>query len=104
LSGDYRVYMYGFAPGYAYLADVPGQIQLPRKSAAVRDVAAGSVLIAGPQCLVTTLTMPSGWWNIGRSSTQILTKDEDRPFLFDVGDRVQFRRIDRALFESFSRR
>ena len=104
LSGDYRVYMYGFAPGYAYLAGVPGQIQLPRKAAAVRDVTAGSVLIAGPQCLVTTLTMPSGWWNIGRSPTQILTKDEDRPFLFDVGDHVRFRRIDRALFESLSRR
>jgi biotin-dependent carboxylase-like uncharacterized protein len=35
--------------------------------------------------------MPSGWWNIGRSPTQILTKDEDRPFLFDVGDHVRFR-------------
>jgi inhibitor of KinA len=104
LSGAYRVYMYGFAPGYAYLAGLPVQIQLPRKVAAVRDVSAGSVLIAGPQCLVTTLTMPSGWWNIGRSPTQILTKDEDRPFLFDVGDHVQFRRIDRALFGSLSRR
>jgi inhibitor of KinA len=67
LSGDYRVYMYGFAPGYAYLAGVPDAIQLPRKAAAVRDVPAGSLLIAGPQCLVTTQTMPSGWWNIGRS-------------------------------------
>ena len=55
LSGAYRVCMYGFAPGYAYLAGVPGRIQLPRKAAAVRDVTAGSVLIAGPQCLVTTL-------------------------------------------------
>jgi inhibitor of KinA len=104
LSGDYCVYMYGFAPGYAYLAGVPGQIQLPRKVAAVREVTAGSVLIAGPQCLVTTLTMPSGWWNIGRSPTQILTKDEDRPFLFDVADHIRFRRIDRLLFESLSRR
>jgi inhibitor of KinA len=104
LSGDYRVYMYGFAPGYAYLAGVPGQMQFPRKAAAVRDVSAGSVLIAGPQCLVTTLTMPSGWWNIGRSPTQILTMHDDRPFLFDVGDHVQFRRINRSLCESLSRR
>jgi inhibitor of KinA len=103
LSGAYRVYMYGFAPGYAYLAGVPDSIHLPRKAAAVRDVPAGSVLIAGPQCLVTTLTMPSGWWNIGRSPTQILTKDEDRPFLFDVGDHVQFRRIGRGLFDDVSK-
>src|SRR3984957_10757169 len=37
LQGDYSVYMYGFAPGYAYLAGVPEPIQLPRKSAAVRQ-------------------------------------------------------------------
>jgi inhibitor of KinA len=98
LSAEYGVFMYGFAPGYAYLAGVPGPIQLPRKAAAVRGVAAGSVLIAGPQCLVTTLTMPTGWWIIGCSPTRILTTDESRPFLFNVGDRVRFKRIGRAEF------
>jgi inhibitor of KinA len=66
----------------------------------VRDVPAGSVIIAGPQCLVTTLTMPTGWSIIGRSPTRILTGDPERPFLFDVGDRVTFERIDLATFES----
>lgn len=93
LAGDYRVFMYGFAPGYAYLTGVPEAIHLPRKAAPVRGVAAGSLIIAGGQCLVTTLTMPTGWWVIGRSPTRILTGDAARPFLFDVGDRVQFRRV-----------
>lgn len=93
LAGDYRVFMYGFAPGYAYLTGVPEVIHLPRKPAPVRGVAAGSVIIAGGQCLVTTLTMPTGWWVIGRSPTPILTGSEDRPFLFDVGDKVRFRRV-----------
>lgn len=96
LGGDYSVYMYGFAPGYAYLDGVPKAIQTPRKAAPVRAVPAGSVLIAGPQCLVSTLTMPTGWWIIGRSPTRILTGSADRPFLFDVGDRVRFRRISRS--------
>lgn len=104
LAGEYRVGMYGFAPGYAYLSGVPKPLQLPRKSTAIRDIPAGSVLIAGPQCLVTTLKMPTGWSIIGRSTTQILREASDRPFLFDVGDRVQFRRIDRATFESLSSR
>lgn len=99
LAGDYRVFMYGFAPGYAYLAEVPEAIRLPRKPAAVRGVPAGSVLIAGPQCLVTTLTMPTGWWIIGRSPAAILLPETERPFLFDVGDSVRFRRIDRDTFE-----
>lgn len=103
LSGDYRVYMYGFAPGYAYLAGVPNSLRLPRKLSPVRDVPAGSVLIASQQCLVSTLTMPTGWWIIGRSPTPILTQDPDCPFLFDVGDHVKFHRISRQQFESESR-
>jgi inhibitor of KinA len=100
LAGEYEVYLYGFAPGYAYLAGLPEAIRLPRKDRAVRDVAAGSVLIAGAQCIVSTLTMPTGWWVIGRSPTPILRDDPDRPFLFDVGDRVRFRRIGRAELEA----
>lgn len=94
LAGTYRVYMYGFAPGYAYLGGVPEPIQLPRKPAPVRDIPAGSLLIAGPQCLVTTMTMPTGWWIIGRSPIRILRPQDDVPFLFEVGDRIAFRRID----------
>ncbi len=104
LAGEYSVFMYGFAPGYAYLAGVPAAIQLPRKPGAIRGIPAGSVLIAGPQCLVTTLTMPTGWWIIGRSPTRILHDGADRPFLFDVGDDVAFRRIDRAAFDAETRR
>ncbi|MBH1973728.1 MAG: allophanate hydrolase subunit 1 [Rhodobacteraceae bacterium] len=100
LAGNYAVIMYGFAPGYAYLSGVPEPLHLPRKLAAVRGVAAGSVIIAGAQCLVTTLTMPTGWWIIGRSPTRILRNTAERPFLFDVGDRVQFRRISRAEFDA----
>lgn len=100
LAGDYRVFLYGFAPGYAYLAGVPPELRLDRKTAPQRGVPAGSVMIAGPQCLVSTLLMPSGWWLIGRSPTVILSPDPVRPFLFDVGDRVQFRRISRADYEA----
>jgi inhibitor of KinA len=100
LQADYQVRMYGFAPGYAYMSGVPLAMQVPRKPAAVRNIPAGSVLVAGPQCLVTTLTMPTGWSVIGRSPTRILSRDESSPFLFDVGDKVRFKRVDRAQFET----
>ncbi|MGJ8622490.1 MAG: 5-oxoprolinase subunit B family protein [Yoonia sp.] len=103
LAGDFNVLMYGFAPGYAYLSGVPQDIQVPRKPKPVRDVPAGSVIIAGPQCLITTLTMPTGWSIIGRSPTSVLTGDPDHPFLFDVGDRVAFERIDAATFERMNK-
>ncbi len=104
LAGDYKVLMYGFAPGYAYLAGVAEAIQVPRKQSAVRDVPAGSVIIAGPQALVTTIIMPTGWSIIGRSPTQILTGLDEKPFLFDVGDKVSFQRISRDEFDRLERR
>ncbi|WP_211275826.1 5-oxoprolinase subunit B family protein [Sphingomonas mucosissima] len=93
LAGDYRVFMYGFAPGYAYLGGVPGKLQLPRKAAAVRGHPVGSVMVAGPQCLITTLEMPTGWWVIGRTPVRVLDVASERPFLFEPGDKVRFTRI-----------
>lgn len=103
LAGDFHVLMYGFSPGYAYLSGVPEPIQVPRKTTPVRDVPAGSVIIAGPQCLITTLTMPTGWSIIGRSPSPIFTGDPSHPFLFDVGDRVTFERIDLKTFETLTK-
>jgi inhibitor of KinA len=100
LQAPYRVRMYGFAPGFAYLSGVPAAIQVPRKLSATRGIASGSVLMAGPQCLVTTLVMPTGWSVIGRSPTRILDPDSPWPFLFEVGDTVRFVRIDRARYDA----
>jgi inhibitor of KinA len=50
-------------------------------------------MIAGPQCLITTLPMPTGWWVIGRTPLRVLDADAEQPFLFDPGDRVRFTRI-----------
>lgn len=99
VAAEFRVAMYGFAPGYAYMSGLPATIQVPRKAAPVRGIAADSVIIAGPQCLITTMEMPTGWSVIGRSATQVLRPDDASPFLFDVGDRVRFSRIDRATFD-----
>ena len=103
LAGDYHVVMYGFAPGYAYMGGVPEVIQVPRKPSPVRDVPAGSVIIASAQCLVSTIVMPTGWSIIGRSPTKILLDQSDQPFLFDVGDKVTFKRIGLTTYEQMSK-
>ena len=91
-AGRYKVYMYGFAPGYAYLGGVPDAIQIPRKPGPVMDIPVGSVMIAGPQSLITTVVMPSGWWVIGRTAQTPLQlqKAGEHPFLFNVGDTLEF--------------
>ncbi len=92
---SYRVSMYGFAPGYAYLSGVPEAIQVPRKKTPVRDIPAGTVMIAGSMCLITTVKMPTGWSLIGHSDAEIMTGRADQAFLFNVGDTVSFKRVSR---------
>jgi inhibitor of KinA len=84
-----EVAMHGFAPGYAYLAGLPAALRHPRKPEPVRGVPAGSVLLAGAQALVTTLTMPTGWWVIGRADAVPLTPDGGPLSPFAPGDRVR---------------
>jgi inhibitor of KinA len=90
LGAEYRVYMYGFAPGYAYMDGVPKALQLARKPVPVRSRPVGTVMIAGGQCLITTLPMPTGWWVIGQTDVAVLRMDDPEPFLFRPGDRVRF--------------
>jgi inhibitor of KinA len=59
-------------------------------------------MLAGSQCIVSTVTMPSGWWVIGRSPTRILRPENHPPVLFDMGDEIVFKRIDRKTFDALS--
>ncbi len=93
LTSELRVSMYGFAPGYAYMSGLSAAIQVPRKKTALRDVPAGSIIIAGQQCLITTMKMPTGWSIIGRTHTKVITGNKERPFLFNIGDKISFKRI-----------
>jgi inhibitor of KinA len=94
-ASELRVSMYGFAPGFAYLSGIPKTIQVPRKPSATRGIPTGQVMIAGPQCLVTTVVMPTGWSIIGRTALKVIQDDPDNPFLFNVGDTVAFDRVRR---------
>lgn len=100
LGGDYRVFMFGFAPGYGYLGGVPEAIRVPRKPSPVRDRPPGSLAIAGPMCIVSTVPAPTGWWVLGRSPARIVDPERAQQFLFEVGDHIRFRRIDRARYDA----
>jgi inhibitor of KinA len=90
IAGNYRVYMGGFAPGYAYLGGTPAPIQLPRKVKPETGHPPGSVIIAGGQCLITTLPMPTGWWVIGKARETVFMPEAADPFLLKPGDHVRF--------------
>ena len=94
-SRKYRVYMLGFLPGFAYMGEVDERIAVPRKGSPRTKVPAGSVGIASYQTGVYPFESPGGWQIIGRTSTEIFSRDSDSPCLLRAGDEVSFVRLSR---------
>ena len=98
----YRVYLVGFVPGFAYMAEVNPKIAAPRRAIPRTAVPAGSVAIAGPQTGVYPSVTPGGWNVIGRTPVKPYDPSRAIPFLFQPGDRVRFHAIDRTEFDRLS--
>ena len=93
LAVEYRVFVVGFVPGFAYMAPVDPRIAAPRRAAPRVRVPRGSVAIAAGQTGIYPAETPGGWNLIGRTPIRPYAPDRSDPFLFRVGDRVRFKRI-----------
>ena len=93
LAVEYRVFVVGFVPGFAYMAPVDPRIAAPRRSQPRLKVPAGSVAIAAGQPGIYPAETPGGWSLIGRCPVFPYDPDREPPFLFRPGDRVRFQRI-----------
>jgi len=89
-SSIYRAYFLGFAPGFAYLGDLPERLATPRRATPRRSVPAGSVAIAGRQTAVYPFATPGGWNLIGQTPLQMFRADREPMSLLQIGDEVQF--------------
>jgi inhibitor of KinA len=96
---EYRVYMVGFIPGFAYMAEVDKRIAAPRRASPRTAVPAGAVAIAGGQTGIYPAVTPGGWNIIGRTPLKPYDPNRAEPFLFEAGDRVQFVPITRDEFD-----
>lgn len=97
-SQDYTVCAMGFAPGFAFLADVDPRITMPRRERPRAEVASGSVGIAGRQTAVYPMNTPGGWQIIGSCPLTLYHPNQIPLSPFEVGDRVRFFPIGRADF------
>jgi KipI family sensor histidine kinase inhibitor len=86
----YRAYMLGFAPGFAYLGELPAELEVPRLATPRQRVPAGSVAIAGRQTAVYPLRTPGGWNLIGRTDAVVWDVQRSPPALIGAGDYVRF--------------
>ena len=89
-GAEYRVFMVGFLPGFAYMASVDSTIAMPRRPSPRLSVPAGSVGIAGTQTGVYPFASPGGWQLIGRTGSAMFDPQRTPPSLLAPGDRVRF--------------
>jgi inhibitor of KinA len=102
-AAEYRVACIGFVPGFPFLAGLPKGLATPRRDVPRKQIPPGSVGIGGAQTGIYPLRSPGGWNLIGRTPLRLFDPKKNPPALLRAGERVRFRKISRAEFESFKR-
>jgi KipI family sensor histidine kinase inhibitor len=99
-SVEYRVYMIGFAPGFAYLGGLPEALHTSRRVDPRMRIPASSISIGGMQAAICPpIEFPSGWQLLGRTPVRTYDPARSEPFLLSAGDRVRFSPISEVEYE-----
>ena len=88
-SVNYRVYMLGFLPGFAYMGKTDERLNYTRKHQP-ESIKAGSVGIAGRQTGIYPIDSPGGWQIIGRTPIKMFDREKEEITFLKAGDTVQF--------------
>jgi KipI family sensor histidine kinase inhibitor len=103
-GATYRVYMYGFAPGFCYLGGVPKELVVSRRATPRPPHPPNTVLLGGGLTLVATFAMPTGWWIMGRTPERMFAPEREPVFLVGIGDELHFEAVDSATLEQLEAR
>lgn len=100
-SVSYRVYALGFLAGFAYLANVPKQIQAPRLQNPRPKIPAKSLGLADNQTAIYPSPSPGGWNIIGTCPVEMFSLNYSGFSYLQVGQIVQFYPISQKEFNSW---
>ena len=103
-AATYRVYMYGFAPGFAYLGGLPDQLAVPRRASPRPPHPRNAVLIGGGLAAVATVPMPTGWYVIGATPARLYAPERAQSFFVSPGDAIRFEPVDATTFSDLEAR
>ena len=92
-SGVWTVAFGGFAPGFGYLAGVPG-LEVPRRTSPRPRVPAGAVALAGEFSGIYPRVSPGGWQLIGTTRAVLWDPEREPAALLQPGSAVRFREVD----------
>ncbi|WP_052343591.1 5-oxoprolinase subunit PxpB [Bacillus massiliigorillae] len=92
-SGEYLVYMIGFAPGFPYLGGLSEKIATPRRQSPRLSIPPRSVGIAGEQTGIYPIETPGGWQIIGQTPLPLFLPNQNPPTMLKSGDIIKFKSI-----------
>jgi inhibitor of KinA len=97
---EFKVFMIGFLPGFAYMGTLPKELEVARKKTPSAKIPAGSVAIAGKQTGVYPSSSPGGWNVIGRTPIRMFNPDQPPYSYLQAGDSVRFKPISISEYQS----
>jgi KipI family sensor histidine kinase inhibitor len=98
-SGEYRLAMMGFLPGFIYLEGLDKRLVCRRKADPREKVPQGAVGIGGSQTGIYSFSCPGGWQIIGRTPLTLFDAEENPPMAIRPGDQLRFLPISHKEFE-----
>ena len=99
-GATYRVYMYGFSPGFAYLGGLPEALNISRRTTPRPPPVSKTITVGGGQTAIATFPMPTGWYVIARTPVRLYVPEREPPFLVEAGDEIVFDPVDLDTFEA----
>lgn len=87
---EFTAYLLGFMPGFAFMGQLPPQLQLPRRREPRVRVPAGSVATANRLSVIYPWESPGGWHLLGRCPVPLFDATSATPTLLAPGDTVRF--------------
>jgi inhibitor of KinA len=99
LNTPLKLYMYGFAPGFAYLGGLDARLNVPRRATPRAPMPRGSLMIAGGLASLSSVAMPTGWYVLGQTPITMFSPGRKRMVPFAVGDELRFYKVSLDEFE-----
>ena len=98
-SHEHYIYMLGFSPGHPYSARDEEPFSFGRRETPRVRIPERSVVVQRNLTNITPFSQPCGWQVIGSTPLDITYYRRNKPFLFEAGDRLKFKAIDRAEYD-----
>ena len=98
-SHEHYIYMLGFSPGHPYSARDEEPFSFGRRETPRVRIPERSVVVQRNLTNITPFSQPCGWQVIGSTPLDITDYGRSEPFLFEAGDSLKFKAIDRAEYD-----